>query len=138
MKSGAKMDLTMKQIKMFFQERSLEGIKPGLKRMKQLLSFVDNPEKDVEFIHVTGTNGKGSTVQYIKQGLLANQINVGAFISPSIAGLRGHIWKDNEYISEEEFTSLFQEIYPKIVQMYKEGKDRKSTRLNSSHVASSY
>src|SRR5690625_5652963 len=91
MKSGAKMDLTMKQIKMFFQERSLEGIKPGLKRMKQLLSFVDNPEKDVEFIHVTGTNGKGSTVQYIKQGLLANQI-----------------------------------------------KDRKSTRLNSSHVAISY
>ena len=43
----------------------------GLSRMKRLLELLDNPEKDLKFVHVAGTNGKGSVCQFIASMLRA-------------------------------------------------------------------
>lgn len=116
-KSGVLMIKHINEVKEFFNKRTIQGIKPGLSRMEQLLKYVDHPERRVKFIHVAGTNGKGSTIQYIKAGLRANQIDVGVFSSPSLDGLLGHITINDRKIKEEEFIENLNRLLPKIKEM---------------------
>src|SRR5690625_1565720 len=105
------------EVKDFFNKRTIQGIKPGLTRMEQLLKYADNPERRVKFIHVAGTNVKGSTIQYIKAGLRANQIDVGVFSSPSLDGLLGHITINDRKIREEDFIEILNGLLSKIKEM---------------------
>ena len=60
------------------------GSKPGLERIKMLLAYMMNPQKELKFIHVGGTNGKGSTVSFISSILIEAGYRVGIYTSPSI------------------------------------------------------
>lgn len=53
----------------WIHERYKFGIKPGVKRMEWMLDKLDNPQHKIKGIHVVGTNGKGSTVSYLKDHL---------------------------------------------------------------------
>lgn len=105
------------QAQAFFERRKSLGIKPGLERIYSLLDLLDNPQKKIRAIHIAGTNGKGSTVQFIKNALQANGFQTGVFSSPSLAGLTGHIGINDTFISEETFIELCNEIYPAIRQL---------------------
>lgn len=107
----------LSEVKQFFRDRQSIGIKPGLERMHHLLQLVGNPEKQIKSIHVAGTNGKGSTVQFLKHALRENMYNVGVFMSPSLTGLLGHMSKNEAFISKAEFLQIFNTIYPLIQQM---------------------
>lgn len=63
--------------------RSL-GMKPGLSRVKELLTRMDNPQNKLDIIHITGTNGKGTTATLIRNILIEGGYKVGQFSSPSI------------------------------------------------------
>ncbi|AIF43300.1 folylpolyglutamate synthase/dihydrofolate synthase family protein [Virgibacillus sp. SK37] len=104
----------IEQVEAFFSSRANLGIKPGLFRMKKLLKEVGNPQDKIKAIHVAGTNGKGSTIQFIQRALTANGYNVGIFTSPSIYGLPGHILDGDVPIKEQVFLSLFNRLYPAI------------------------
>jgi len=106
---------TMHEVEVFFEQRKNHGIKPGLSRVNQLLEGVDHPEKKVAAIHVAGTNGKGSTIHYLKNALIHNNYKVGVFSSPSLDGLIGHIDYNNTPIPEMEFIHLLNEMYPVII-----------------------
>ncbi|WP_047981699.1 bifunctional folylpolyglutamate synthase/dihydrofolate synthase [Ornithinibacillus contaminans] len=108
---------SIKQVEDYFKRRSNLGIKPGLERMNQLLASQHNPETKCKTIHIAGTNGKGSTLTFLKQALIANDLRVGVFTSPSLTGLTGHIWLNNEPISEEAFLALFNQLIPVITQL---------------------
>ncbi|MBP1947679.1 bifunctional folylpolyglutamate synthase/dihydrofolate synthase [Virgibacillus litoralis] len=105
------------QVEKFFQSRNQYGMKPGLDRIHKLLELLGNPQEKVKAIHVAGTNGKGSTVQYINNALISNGIYTGVFTSPSLNGLTGHIFKSNDKISEMVFTELINEVYPFVQQL---------------------
>src|SRR5690554_5006812 len=60
------------------------GIKPGLVRMEQLMERLGNPQRRLKFIHVAGTNGKGSTCAFISKVLIKCSYSVGCFTSPYI------------------------------------------------------
>lgn len=107
----------MNDIISFFDDRKQFGIKPGLDRMNKLFELLDHPEQKLKAIHVAGTNGKGSTINFIKQALINNGYSVGVFTSPSFSGLTGHIEHNNEPISEEQFLTIFHTIYPAIQQL---------------------
>ncbi|GAB3050184.1 bifunctional folylpolyglutamate synthase/dihydrofolate synthase [Virgibacillus ainsalahensis] len=111
---------TFVQVESFFEKRKLLGMKPGLDRINYLLKLMNNPQYKMQAIHVAGTNGKGSTVSFIKNALRKNGYKVGVFTSPSITGLTGHIFTSDTPISEEIFLDLFNEIYPAILQLDKE------------------
>ncbi|MFU0791948.1 MAG: bifunctional folylpolyglutamate synthase/dihydrofolate synthase [Virgibacillus proomii] len=111
----------MKQIEAFLTKRKKLGIKPGLERMELLLKLLQHPERQLTAIHIAGTNGKGSTSEYIKQGLQANGYKVGVFTSPSLTGLRGHIVFENEPISEKSFLVSWEEVYPAIESLDEKG-----------------
>ncbi|WP_087971810.1 bifunctional folylpolyglutamate synthase/dihydrofolate synthase [Oceanobacillus rekensis] len=111
---------TFQEVERFFDSRKSLGIKPGLERVNRLLALLDHPQKKMKAIHIAGTNGKGSTVEYMNKALQVNGYQVGIFTSPSLSGLTGHIYLNDREISKEEFLNLCNTIYPKIKQMDKE------------------
>ena len=60
------------------------GHKPGLTRTRTLLAALGNPHKQLRFIHVAGTNGKGSTCAMLEAILLASGYRVGVYTSPHL------------------------------------------------------
>ncbi|WP_404453270.1 bifunctional folylpolyglutamate synthase/dihydrofolate synthase [Virgibacillus necropolis] len=105
------------EVETYFNERKAFGIKPGLDRIKTLLQLLDNPERKTQGIHVAGTNGKGSTIQYIKNALIQNNYKVGVFVSPSSSGLTGHIFINEQPIQKETFVRLLNVMYPVIAKL---------------------
>ncbi|MDD2361977.1 MAG: bifunctional folylpolyglutamate synthase/dihydrofolate synthase [Oscillospiraceae bacterium] len=82
------------------------GIKPGLERIKRILRLRGNPERKLKFIHVAGTNGKGSTARMIQSMLTAGGYKTGLYSSPCVTGLRDTITVDGTSISEEDFSDI--------------------------------
>ncbi|QKY71647.1 bifunctional folylpolyglutamate synthase/dihydrofolate synthase [Lentibacillus sp. CBA3610] len=105
------------QIEAFFQERKQYGVKPGLERIHKLLQLLGNPQEDMNAVHVAGTNGKGSTIHYLKNALLSNGYRIGVFNSPSLEGLTGHILLNNDRISEKALIQYVNDIHPFIKQL---------------------
>ncbi|MDY0396879.1 bifunctional folylpolyglutamate synthase/dihydrofolate synthase [Virgibacillus halophilus] len=108
---------TYKDAENFLRERGQLGIKPGLQRVSRLLMELGHPERKVSGIHIAGTNGKGSTVQFLKSAFKNNDYLVGSFTSPSMHGLRGHIKLQDDPISKETFIGLLQDMLPVIEKM---------------------
>lgn len=65
------------------------GREPGLSRITKLLSMVGDPHKELKFVHITGTNGKGSTASMTASILAAAGLRVGLYTSP-------HLWRFHE------------------------------------------
>jgi dihydrofolate synthase / folylpolyglutamate synthase len=86
------------------------GIKPGLERMEWVLEQLGNPERRLKFVHIAGTNGKGSTLQYIFSVLRKAGYTVGTYISPAMGGITNRIQCNGLDISESDFASLVDEI----------------------------
>ena len=61
-----------------------KGTKDGLARTRELLALLGNPQKELRFVHVAGTNGKGSVVEFLEQGLMGCGYHMGTYISPYI------------------------------------------------------
>lgn len=112
---------TFNDLLSFFKERQKLGIKPGLERVEFLLEELEHPEAHLQAVHVAGTNGKGSTIQYLKEALIASGHRVGVFTSPSFSGVTGHFVIDHEEISEEELVSLLNDLLPAIQMLDQEG-----------------
>ena len=68
----------------FIHSRNKFGIKLGLDATSNLLDKIGNPHKKLKFIHIAGTNGKGSTTSYIADILMSKGYKVGKFISPYV------------------------------------------------------
>ena len=78
------------------------GKKNGLNNIKALLNELGNPQKELNYIHVAGTNGKGSVCAYISNILVTNQYNVGLFTSPHLIKYNERMKINNNSISDKE------------------------------------
>ena len=103
---------TMEEIELFLNERNYLGIKLGLDRVNYLLDRLNHPENELMTVHVAGTNGKGSTIQFLQNSLMASGYRVGMFTSPSFTGVRGHILVNGKEITEEEILSVLNDLLP--------------------------
>lgn len=88
------------------------GIKPGLQRMEWLMEKLGHPERRVRAIHVAGTNGKGSTVSYLRHILQAAGYSVGTFTSPYVEQFNERISVNGKPIRDKEIVELAQVIEP--------------------------
>ena len=88
------------------------GIKPGLERMEWMLAQLGNPERRLKTVHVGGTNGKGSTVTYLRTVLEESGYEVGTFTSPYIETFTERIALNGEPISEEDLITLCNRVQP--------------------------
>lgn len=88
------------------------GINPGLERVIWLLEQLGNPQDDLKAIHVVGTNGKGSTVNYLRQIFETAGYQVGTFTSPSIMDFRERIAINGQMIDQDDFVAAVQLLQP--------------------------
>src|SRR5215213_7507697 len=76
---------------------------PSLERIARLVGAMGDPQLLYRTIHVTGTNGKGSTTQMITRLLMAQGLTVGTYTSPHLERLNERIARNGEPISDEDF-----------------------------------
>lgn len=96
----------------WIHERTKFGIKPGVKRMEWMLERLNNPQFNINGIHVGGTNGKGSTVAYLRSALVDNGYEVGTFTSPFIETFNERISLNGIPISDDNIVELVQKVKP--------------------------
>ena len=99
----------MKGFEFLLQSRKF-GMKLGLENMERLATAFEHPEKKLKFIHIAGTNGKGSTAAFCAQALQEAGYRTGLFTSPHLVSITERIQIDGRSISEERLTSLLDEI----------------------------
>ena len=84
--------------------------KPGLARMQNLMDHLGNPEKDLQCIHIAGTNGKGSLAAMTSAILTAAGYKTGLTISPYVVDFRERFQIDGEMIPPRTLASLTQKV----------------------------
>ena len=88
------------------------GHKPGLTRTRTLLAALGDPHKQLRFIHVAGTNGKGSTAAMLASCLQAAGYRVGLYTSPFINRFNERIQVNGQQIPDEELVRLVERVKP--------------------------
>ena len=78
------------------------GIKPGLESIRELLSQLEHPESGLRFVHVAGTNGKGSVCALIESVLRTAGVRTGLFTSPHLVSMRERIRLAGELIGRQQ------------------------------------
>lgn len=93
------------------------GIHPGMERINALLEKLDNPQDKLKFIHVAGTNGKGSTCTMLSEICIAAGYKTGLFTSPYVLDFRERLQINGEMIAKEEFAELMNRIRPLVAEL---------------------
>lgn len=94
---------------------------PGLERIRALLFLLGSPEKKLRYVHVLGTNGKGSTSTMISCALQRSGYKTGLFTSPFVTEFRERIQIDGEYIKKDAFCKYTNEIKKACVRLEQDG-----------------
>jgi dihydrofolate synthase/folylpolyglutamate synthase len=90
----------------------LFGAKFGLENTFKLAALAGHPQEKLRFIHVAGTNGKGSTCAMLESIYRAAGLRVGLFTSPHLVSFRERIQVDRKLVSENEVVRLVAELQP--------------------------
>lgn len=98
-----------------------------LKRTKNLMERLGDPQEKMKVIHVTGTNGKGSTVAMIASILHETKYKVGMYISPHLSSFTERITVNKRHIPKQEVARLVAEIIPIVKEMEADGNVSKPT-----------
>ena len=93
----------------------------GLDNMREMMKRLGNPQDDLQFVHVGGTNGKGSVIAYLYSVLTKAGYRVGRYISPTLYTYRERMEVSGKRISKECFAQYVTETAKVIEDMTKEG-----------------
>lgn len=88
------------------------GIRPGLERIERMMERLGHPHRRLKFIHVAGTNGKGSTCAFLTSVLRQCGYSVGTFTSPYITKFTNRFQYNGEDIPEETLTAIANRLHP--------------------------
>lgn len=105
----------------YIHSTSKFGSKLGLENITKLLELLDNPQDNLRFIHVAGTNGKGSTCNYIAHMLYAAGYKTGLFISPYIESFGERMQVNFQNIDDDSLVRNVEQIKEKIDIMIEQG-----------------
>jgi dihydrofolate synthase/folylpolyglutamate synthase len=89
----------------------LKSAKFGLETISALLEALDNPQRACRFVHVAGTNGKGSTCAMIESGLRAAGVRTGLYTSPHLAEPTERIQVAGHPVTFEQFAGAFDVVH---------------------------
>ena len=97
--------MNYKQALEYVESIAGQGIVPGLESIRELCARLGDPQKDVKWIHVAGTNGKGSTLAYVSTILTKAGYRVGRYVSPTIREYRERIQVGGKMISQKDLAA---------------------------------
>ena len=93
------------------------GIKPGLENTEELLRRIGDPREGMRYVHVAGTDGKGSVCAMVESILKASGLRVGAFTSPHIMRVNECIRIDGEEIPHRDLVQMIGMLRPHVEAM---------------------
>jgi dihydrofolate synthase/folylpolyglutamate synthase len=96
----------------FLYALRLFGAKFGLENTFKLAELAGNPQKQLRFVHVAGTNGKGSVCAMLESVYRASGLRVGLFTSPHLVSFRERIQVDRQFISEADVVRQVEGLKP--------------------------
>ena len=111
----------MQTVREWILDRMKYKRKYGLERMRVLMSLLENPQDDYPIIHVTGTNGKGSTIAMLSSLFVHHGQKVGAFVSPHLIDYTDRFLINGNVMPEEDFEivgNLVQQAEVKLIDEY--------------------
>ena len=108
----AHQDMTADEAISYIHSVCWKGAVPGLHRTKALLKKMGNPEKDLKFVHIAGTNGKGSTAAMTASILQKAGYKTGLYTSPYIYRFHERMQVNGVEISDEDLTQITQYVKP--------------------------
>lgn len=94
------------QVMNYYENLSYNKINLGLERISKLLSELGSPDKGQKYIHIAGTNGKGSIANYTYNILVDAGYKVGIYTSPYLIKMNEAIKVDSEFISDDDFARI--------------------------------
>lgn len=97
------------------------GSKPGLERVTQLLDLMGNPQNMLKFVHVAGTNGKGSVCNMLAHILTESGYKTGLFTSPHITGFGERMQVDFKGIGESDIIDEVERLFPLVEKLSSNG-----------------
>ena len=93
----------------YFYERFIKNPEKGTQRIFNFLSKIGDPQKKLNnIVHVTGTNGKGSTIEFIRSCLSANKLTANVFTSPHLLSVNERFIIKNKIISDNSLSSVIE------------------------------
>ena len=104
--------MTYAEAVQFLYDLRLFGAKFGLENTLKLAALAGNPQNQLRFIHVAGTNGKGSTCAMLESIYRAAGLRMGLFTSPHLVSFRERIQVNRQLVSENEVVRLVEELQP--------------------------
>lgn len=109
---AAEMGVNVKERQAIDYIRSIEnrGIIPGLERIRELCRRLGDPQNSLKFVHIAGTNGKGSVSAFIATALRCGGYRVGRYISPTIFQYRERIQVNDRCITKEALGRLTERV----------------------------
>jgi len=97
-----------------FQRQGGKAFKPGLDRTFRLLDWLNNPQDKLKFIHIAGTNGKGTSAHAIAAVLQVSGHNVGLYTSPHLKSFTERIRVNGRNVTEDWVVDAVQQLKPAI------------------------
>ena len=95
--------------------------KNDARHTKTFLEYLGNPQEHLQVLHVAGTNGKGSVCAYLDSMLRSEGKRTGLFTSPHLVKINERIAIDGEYISDDDFTRIFEKTMTAVRRMESAG-----------------
>ena len=102
--------MNYEEARRYLSQVSAGGSVLGLDSIRELLKRLGNPQDRLKFIHIAGTNGKGSVLAYLSTILTEAGYRTGRYISPTLFSYRGRIQVDGEHISREALARLTEAV----------------------------
>lgn len=99
-----------KEARVYLDQVSKYGSVLGLESIKGLLEELENPQNDLTFIHIAGTNGKGSILAYISSILTEAGYRTGRYISPTVMEYLERFCIDGKYMTEDELGVIIEKV----------------------------
>lgn len=109
--------MTYREARVYLGEMSKYGSVLGLDTIRGLLRELGDPQDDLKFIHIAGTNGKGSVLAYTSTILSEAGYRTGRYVSPTVVSYLERIQVDGEWISEESFARLTERVRDAIARL---------------------
>lgn len=113
------------------------GIKLGLERIKNLVQLLGNPQDQYKTIHITGTNGKGSTTAMLAKILMESGIKAGMYSSPHLISYTERMKIGDTEISTTDFAETITVVSKAVTKML-EGGDESPTQFEVLTAAAFY
>ena len=106
----------------YLDQVSKGGSVLGLDNMRELLKRLENPQDSLKFVHISGTNGKGSVLAYVSTVFKEAGYRTGRYISPTLFSYREKIQVNESFIGREDLAHLTEEVKKAAEEMQNSGK----------------